>query len=333
MPTFDDVTRAFWLPGLNEITGSQTKELTGWISDEDFQVYSPPGDGRFTLSVSYALPVVRAYAAEITRISTAAFETIAALNRPRKFPKSAGWLIIKTYYAAFFSAHAFLRMLGTSCSPLSREDISSITTVADAYGYAPSTPLPGGLHTLNFDASSNQLNGRVIRDMRTGPHEAFWLEFTNRMQSLSSNVLQTASATIKDRQIISAKLSDLVSNLCFKCGSKGCWLSMVRNAVNYGQSHYAWYPYGHPERYYDQLFDSASEWNSDPAELDLVSHQGRDLRRFQITCNFLIAMLRVSILEMARRCPRGRSFHTYGPMAFLNLFRQPNGADNGGERS
>lgn len=127
MSVLGDVTRPFWLPGLNEVSGNHIKGIGGWICDEEYQIYSPPGATKFALNVSYSAPLLQAYAAEINRISVAAFETMSELSRPLRFPKSTGWLIIKTYYAAFFSAHALIRMLAKSCSLLGREQISSIT--------------------------------------------------------------------------------------------------------------------------------------------------------------------------------------------------------------
>jgi hypothetical protein len=124
---------------------------------------------------------------------------------------------------------------------------------------------------------------------------------------------------VKDRQIISGKLADLASNLCFGSSPNGRWLSTIRNAVNYEHLYSTWYPYGRRDSYYDQLFGRAGEWMEDPETIDLVSHEGRDLRRFQATCNFIIAMLRVSTAEMARRCSAGKSFHAFGSSAFLNL--------------
>jgi hypothetical protein len=80
-----------------------------------------------------------------------------------------------------------------------------------------------------------------------------------------------------------------------------------------------WYPYAGQQSYYAQLFENVFEWKNDPDVLDLTSHEGKELRRFQVTCNFILGMLRVSIAEnvspMFER-------HTFGSIAFLNLSGQ-----------
>ena len=86
--------RPFWLPGLNDVSGHQRKELKGWINDENFQVYVAPMETSFTLNVSESLPVLQAYAAEISRIFTASVETMASVLATPPSKKSVAWLII-----------------------------------------------------------------------------------------------------------------------------------------------------------------------------------------------------------------------------------------------
>jgi hypothetical protein len=322
MSIFGEVIRPFWLPGLNEVSGNYIKEIGGWICDEEYQIYNLPTEKKFVLNVSRQGPLLEAFAADVNRISVAAFETPDSLVRSASFPRSTAWLIIKTYYAAFFAAHALLRMLGKSCAPLDREQINSITRVADLYGNAPAKPMVGGLYCMTFSATANELEGIRIKSVAAGPHEAFWLIFQERIEKLSSEVLATGIGTLANRQIVSTKLSDLASNLSFAASGKGRWLSAVRNAVNYNQKLSTWYPYVGQKAYYPQLFDKVFEWKADPEDLDLTSHDGKDLRRFQVTCNFILGLLRASIAEMSRRCSAGKSFHTYGSVAFLNLSEQ-----------
>lgn len=319
MPMVADILRPFWLPGLNEISGFPLKGIGGWICDEEYQIYQPLTELGFVLTVSTIDPLLEAYASEITKIATASFETPDNIVRSPTFPRSAAWLIIKTYYSAFFAAHAFLRMLGTSCGPLDREHIKAISTVADIFGNASPKPLPSGLYRLKFSTASQELQGAYSKSISAGPHEAFWSIFYEFINKLSSEVLTVTVDTLANRQAVSIKLTELASNLSFGSNGKGRWLSTVRNAVNYSMKHSVWYPYGARKGYYDELFDRKADWRKDPMTLDLTSHTGMDLRRFQVTCNFIVGMLRDSIVEMSRRCSNGRSFHSYGSLAFLNL--------------
>lgn len=126
--------RPFWLAGLNDVSGHQRKELKGWINDEHFQVYVTPTETSFTLNVSESLPVLQAYAAEINRISIASVETMASVLTEPPSKKSAAWLIIQTYYAAFFAAHSIARTLGISCLPLEPIQLRSVTKISTLFG-------------------------------------------------------------------------------------------------------------------------------------------------------------------------------------------------------
>lgn len=322
MSTLANVIRPFWLRGLNDICGSHVKGVEGWICDEEYQIYSPVTPTSFMLNVANAQPLLEAYASDINRIAVASFETPDSILRLSKFPKSTAWLVIKTYYAAFFAAQAFIRMLGMSCSTLDRGQINSIASVATLYSNASLQPMRGGLYRMTFDPVAGQLEGVHIKNLAAGPHEAFWLIFHDRIERLGSDVLTTGIETVANRQLVSTKFFELASNLSFASSGKGRWLSAIRNSVNYHLKHATWYPYAGQKPYYQQLFEKKSEWKADPMELDLTSHAGKDLRRFQVTCNFIIGMLRSSITEMVRRCSVGKSFHTYGSVAFLNLLEQ-----------
>jgi hypothetical protein len=316
MSTIEDISRSFWLLGLNQISGPKLKGIGGWICDENYQIYTPATPTSFELSFTDSGRLLDAFAGDINRIGSASFETVVGIMKSNVLPKSTAWLIIKTYYSAFFSAHAFLRMLGESCTSIEREQANSIGKIAKLFGTLPASPMVGGLYHLCCDMRTNKIVGTGLSG---GPHEAFWRMFHDRILQLSNDVLSLSTESLADRQLASAKFSELAANLSFGSAGRGRWLSTVRNAVNYSQKHATWYPYSGEQKYYKQLFEKTAEWTGDPMAIDLTSHQDKDLRRFQATCNFIIAAFRSSACEMARRCSAGRSFHEYGALACLNL--------------
>jgi hypothetical protein len=318
-----EALRLFWVPGLNEVTGPQIKDISGWICDEEFQVYSPIEQEDFTLFVDRTSPLLNGYAAEITRISIAAFETLSSVARLGMLTKSTAWMVIKTYYASFYAAHSIMRMFGISCTPTGRAQIKSIDTIATAYGY-PIQHLPrGGLYELTFNSERKELKVSYIRSISAGPHGSFWRIFCLYLEKLIPQILTSATLTVQDQQSAATKIQELISNLSFGGGPKANWLSMVRNVVNYDQGMSAWYPYQNRPKYYEQLFSHVNEWKSDMSTIDLISHQDEDLRRFQATCNCIVALCREMAQEMATRCSTGKSFHRYGSLACLNLLGQP----------
>jgi hypothetical protein len=315
MSVLADVARPFWLAGLNQVSGPQLKGLGGAICDEEYQVYSPITPTSFVLSFADSSGFLSAFAGDVSRIGSASFESVLGIVKPAALPKSTAWLIIQTYYSAFFSAHALMRMLGESCTPIEREQVNSLTRVGSLFGAAPTGPMTGGLYHITCDTSAKTISGTALSG---SPHEVFWRVFHDRVLRLSGEVLGVSTESLANRQLASTRLSDLASNLCFQSAPRGRWLSSVRNGVNYGQKLATWYPYWGHKKYYSKLFEKTSEWKGEPLDLDLTSYGDEDLRRFQVTCNFIIAAFRSLTVEMAGRCTVGRSFHHYGVLACLN---------------
>jgi len=131
--------------------------------------------------------------------------------------------------------------------------------------------------------------------------------------------LTSGVGTLIDQQKISTTIADLHSNLSAGGSLRGSWLSSIRNAVNYEHKFETWYPYGEQSKFYDHLHAKKDEWLKDPEKIELRSDESNDLLKFQATCNFIIALCRVSAEEMSSRCASGKSFLTYGAIAFMNL--------------
>ena len=270
----------------------------------------------FVLSFTDPEPCLRAFAADINRIGSASIESVLSVTKSRALPRSTAWLIIQTYYSAFFSAHALLRTFGESCTPIEREQVNSLMRVGSLFGTASASPIAGGLYHLICDVRTGTISGAALPG---SPHEAFWRVFYDRLSRLSNEALSVSTESLANRQLVSAKLAELIKNLCFQSAPRGRWLSSIRNTVNYGQKLATWHPYSGHRNYYGQLFDKIGEWIEDPLDLELSSYGDKDLRRFQASCNFIIAAFRSVTVDMASRCSTGRSFHDFGTLACLNL--------------
>src|SRR5262245_17162076 len=134
MPIVTDVIRPFWLAGLNDVTGNVSQSLAGWFASGKYQVYSPLQIDSFTLHVSEVKFLLSAFAYDCSRMAVVSFESINIISRNENFPKSTAWLIVQTYYAAFFAAHAIMRILGISCSQLNNSAISQIYKISSLFG-------------------------------------------------------------------------------------------------------------------------------------------------------------------------------------------------------
>lgn len=324
MSTLTDSLRPFWPSGLNEISGNVTKGIGSWLAEQHYQIFLPVKTKRFTLQVSDSQLLLAAIAADINRTTVAAYESIGQATKNALFPRATAWMVIKSYYAAFFSAHAVLRMLGTGFVNVEQSQAESVNEIARLFSLSEED-IKSGSYTYTLSSGSQDIHWTRVDSSSGGVHEKFWTFFRERMDNLSKELLKSKSGTTIDNQRVSARLNDLVENLCHESCHKGNWLSVIRNRVNYKHQFGAWYPYR------GQLPSGAVEerlvrnWLKDPMTINLTSHRDWDLRRFQETCSFIIGCCRALASDMALRCSSGKSFHTYGWLAISRFAEQRTG--------
>jgi hypothetical protein len=318
MSTFADIFRPYWLPGLNNISGRQIKELAGWICDEDYQIYLPVTTSSFTLNIYESEPMLFAYAAEVSRISVAAFETLEVISSA-KASKSIAWSSIQLYYSAFFAAHALLRIFGHGCNSLGRSQWTSVLKVASAWGATKPTSMTGGLYQFSFDSTLMEFSAQTLN---SSPHEGFWRMFDDRIKQIIENILGTQTTTtvdLRSQQAAAIKLGQLRDNLSFLGNrSQPTWLTQMRNSINYDHKWAAWWPYPDRPKYYDRIQASADDWKKDAMDIELFEYPDEELLRFQATCNFILSVCRESLTDLSNRCPTGKSFLKFGSVAYLD---------------
>jgi hypothetical protein len=105
--------------------------ISEWVSDEEYQIYVPLQATQFVLNVSSQNEFLIALAADVNRCATAAFESTCHVIENRQLPRSTAWLVIKSYYAAFFAAHSISRMFGTTFTPLDKTQAKSVNVGFD----------------------------------------------------------------------------------------------------------------------------------------------------------------------------------------------------------
>ena len=243
MSLLTTATRPFWLPTLNLINGRVEKGLAGWLSDSEFQVYSQIRSDLFIAHFVFPNAPVAAFAADVNRCAMASFESAHQIQPTHNFPKSFGWLVIKSYYAAFFAAYSLLRILGTAFVQIDRQTASAVTRIADLFGMSNGISIGAGYYKSVYDTQTNRLNFEKVNTLGGGVHEVFWSVVHSSVRALSTAVVGSKSGLVKDNQFVAAKLIELADNLSYSSFSGGNWLSHVRNIVNYNHRLGLWYSY------------------------------------------------------------------------------------------
>jgi hypothetical protein len=311
-----DELRPFWLLGIHRVGGRQRRGLTGLLAQRGYQVYKPASGTAVELRFAEWFTVPGAFAFDCARMSTAALETFEGISPSSGLPKTAGWLVIRTYYGAFFAAHAIARMLGTSVTQLDAAAVNAIDTVTALFSMQPAGGLQKGLYVCVADAHKQTLSfSKITAD---GSHEALWSEFGALVRNAIQRILTGSSVSLR-AQRAAAKLIEIEAALT-DGGSlgKSSWLSVMRNRVNYQHGYGVWFPYQPYPAYYDALHDKAANWDTDPDKHSIWPRPGRELQRFVETATMLMALCRDMCLDMANRHPDNDSFHQYGSLALIN---------------
>jgi len=315
MAIITDYLRPYWLRSINEVEGNVTKGISGWLADRKYQMYVELHQNSATLYVDRELPLVSAYAADCKRMSSASFETISGIYTENGLPRSAAWVVIRSYYAAFFAAHSILRQFGVSCMQVEAAQANAINFIADLYGQKNGVTFSKGYFDVRYDASQRAL---VLNRLGAGEgvHTAMWRIFHDKFQQIATDIKTRGGSSAASRSVHS-KLSDLCQALTnFSELTNGEWLSYIRNRTNYRHEYGVWFPYQNRAPYCDDLLSHAQLWLQDPMTI-AVWGKGRDLQRFTDTCAFIVAMCRVLCFDMEERCTNGTSFQTLGSCSLL----------------
>lgn len=318
MALLENSLRPFWVPNLNEVSGVVQKGLRAWLTSGNYQFYSPVEPESFTLNLAETGEFLPSIAADINRFASAAFESVSQAGQNPELPRSTAWLIIKSYYAAFFSAHAIMRMFGEGVIQIDGDVVGHVNEIGEVFGAVGKCAVTRGPYRFAYESTAKEVIFRRLASAKGGAHEAFWTVFYKWVRGLSYDVLRSPGATTIENQNVSAKLGELCESLTYSGSNGGTWLPVVRNEVNYRHQRGTWFPYSSEKAVAIRLFNARRFWRSDPMSISMAEGSEGTLGLFQNTCSFLIALCRSLVLDMASRCPEGRSFCAYGSLALLN---------------
>lgn len=321
MSVIDDAIRQFWIPGLNSISGKTEDGFADWVIKQGYQIFTSIQKDECTLEVSDEKNLLMAFAFDCNRMAVAAFESMHLINRSELLPRSTAWLIIQSYYAAFFAAHSILRILGISCSQLEKKQTNKIDEIAKLFGVDNGIQLSKGYYYCLYDHNDKKITCKNLKSSSGGTHEAFWDVFCKEMNKLSNSLLSSDQIPVQS-QSVAAQLDEMCRILCHEGKNGGNWLSYVRNTVNYKHELGSWFPYKNISKtLIADLYGNHNTWLDDPMRISLVLRPGTDIRLFHRTCNFIVGLCRILVEDMANRCPKGKakSYLADGSMRLLNI--------------
>lgn len=312
----DEALRVCWVPGLNVISGRPTLDIRAWLGRGSFQVDPQSTDQKIILSVGSNEEFLQALAVDVNRIGSSIEETYQSISEVKNLPKSLAWLMIKLYYAAFFSAHVILRTHGVACTYLTAADLLEFKKIGKIYGASALAGLSSGYYIFAIDTHTKNVTISVQKS-GLGSHEQLWAEFHRQLLAMRASVQAAPFLEAKYKTQIDKEYEVLSDVLTGGGAFNGNWLSKMRNDVNYRQEHGVWFPYGSKV--------AAKEWVHKMegavtgASRVVPTVASADVKKFIEACIYMVAMARGTLCDMQSSCTNGKSFLCYGHKNILDL--------------
>lgn len=309
MSCVEDALRATWVTGLHQINTKSKFGVKGWLQAQKYTIARADQDG-FTLTAFDLQDPLKAISFDVSRMAVGACESIAHAKVIEELPKSLSWVAIKVYYAAFYAANCLLRMAGFAPSYFEALDLVKVKRVAiggnDSF-------IKSGEYVAYFDVRNLEFN--FTRASKKS-HELVWFEFFKYIKMVEANY-SSGSALSSDKDSFAKLVNQLTACMKQNNCQDGNWLSQTRNYINYRHDYGVWFPYDAGLDYRKVNEDLASSLSGDLR--DIVVENEISVRAFVKCCVLIYRMCKASVLDMAERCPKGRSFHKDAAINFMRL--------------
>ncbi|NQZ40426.1 hypothetical protein [Moritella sp.] len=295
MQIITDVLRAHLLPGLSNVEAVPHLTFRGWLAKKSFKMTEPLESKAFKLDVYSHSELLLPYAYDINRMAASSIESMNGITPENGLPKSTGWLIIRSYYSAYFAMHALLRLFGISCSQLDSHESRAVTDVARMYSLQNGNTASSGYYRCQYDFTSST----IIFKQLNNTHQDVWKTFYELLDTLATKV-SSSDFRKKDRDITVDFLFKLREGLsCRNTVNSGNWLSQIRNEVNYTHSMGAWYPYVNSSDEHNKMFRLTSNWKQTPTADIINDNVGKcDQLLFVSTCVTVVSLCHSMISDL-----------------------------------
>lgn len=290
--------RLAWLKGIQAITGHRDMSNDRFFNKKIITVSSVGEDGKFSLYVNNPQDTLRYYSHEADRFASASFESLKFEPQVENNHRSTAWILIQSYYAAFFAAHSLMRVSGWSCTRLTGNNIGVVNKEISIF--YPGACLPkGGMYLLRSSSNAVEITCEKLDAANSGgSHEALWSILRKFFNEMTTRILVQGEADDPNIQQIIQVLDDFMSFLDKKGGE--AWLTKVRNNLNYSHQYGAWFPYKGSTCDALRIRTSLKNSSLEP-RLIVPSLKSDELIQFAEACFFLVALCRASIKDLAYR--------------------------------
>lgn len=288
-----DSMRLSWVGGLTDCTGARSLTTDKLFKPTNITVSDVSADDVFVY-LGNSKQSSQYFAHEADRFASASFESLLTCTKSAEYPRATGWLLIKSYYAAFFALHALLRLRGWACTRLSTENLRGINSEVSLL-FSGSRRFDAGLYLVKSESGGRELRCRPLESSIGGTHEILWSLLRAYFDDLTNIVLKNPNT---DGQALAVLVERFLTHINRFGGPK--WFSTVRNRLNYSHEYGAWFPYAKSTSDHDRLQAVLSTWSISPD--DTLSDRGDDeLVKFAGACAFLVSLCCATVRDLTYR--------------------------------
>lgn len=315
-----DGIREKWITGINAISSVSAIGLAETLLTKAYMLEEAiPSTSLLFKIPNQDLDLPQSFAFEAARFSSATFESLLDARPSSTNEESLGWPLIRTYYAAFFAAHALLRICGESVTFLTTNQTNKLNQVAQIYTNQSSSFSNGIFHFKITDSSQKIQLTQLSRG--GGSHEDFWKIFYKFLIEVE-NVLAQKFSSSPDA-ITAIKTSQaLRKSLSRENCSQGSWLSQSRNSINYRHEYGIWFPYKINRQKASSIARGFDNWQLEDSDWEAKISSADLAEAHQSNSHAIAALLTCSLKDLAKRntC-QGKSFVDKLPFALLRQRR------------
>ncbi|MBP9707304.1 MAG: hypothetical protein KBD78_06635 [Oligoflexales bacterium] len=287
---FIEAIRSSLIQSFIQVNRSEYRGIKEWFAKKE---YTPDkyGNGKLFLTVTNPEKLVGALSSDCKRFSMAAFESIHSLLEYKKESKTTSWIVVKSYYSAFYGAHATLRMFGKSCTNFNQDQIDELKEVCKLYSINLPKNFTSGPYIFSFNYDLKVLSIEKAQDQKGGSHVFMWKEYTNLIEGLAEKVIQTSESGGVIYAPVSKQLKKLAEILKMRKGN-GSSLSEIRNQVSYEHLYGSWFPHiGASKKTIQQIKSAIAIYKVKGLNYDISAEKpANELMQVMISSQFICAI-------------------------------------------
>ena len=299
--SLENSLRLLWIGGITNCSGPRSANTERFLSPRQVTVTGFSHHAGLTLYSANTKNSIEYFAHEADRFASAAFESLIVGSREDAHPRSTGWLLIRTYYAAFFALHALMRLHGLACTRVPTGNVNTLNKELLAL-FPAAPPLTAGLYLLSLQSDGKEVSCSKLDAGLGGSHEILWHLLEHYLKLATAKILANSDP---ENQVLALAIDDFRAIITRFGGAS--WFTRVRNKINYSHEYGTWFPYTGSTCDYQRIEATLSGWTGSPDKV-LQTASGDELIQFAAACSFLVSTCSTTVRDLAFRSKSNSPF-------------------------